>query len=149
MKLTKRTIASLVTDPVRDVYVWDDEVCGFGLRVKPSGVRSFIVQYRNASSISRRITVGKLGVLTPEEARKLAKQMLADVTHGRDPAAKRSDDRKAMTVRQLCRAYMDAANKGLVLGKRGQPKKRLRFMLTMDGLSDTSCPCWAVGWYVI
>jgi hypothetical protein len=123
MKLTKRSIAAVVPDPEHDIYVWDDDVRGFGLRVKPSGVRSFIVQYRNASGISRRITVGKLGVLTPEEARKAAKQLLADVAHGRDPAAKRSEDRKAMTVRQLCRAYLDAAGKGLVLGKRGQPKR--------------------------
>jgi Arm DNA-binding domain len=78
MKLTKRTIAAIARDPLQDIYTWDDEVRGFGLRVKPSGVRSFIVQYRNASGISRRITVGKLGVLTPEEARKSAKQMLAD-----------------------------------------------------------------------
>ena len=123
MKLTKRTAAAVKADPARDIYAWDDEMRGFGLRVKPSGVRSFIVQYRNASGISRRITVGKLGVLTPEEARKSAKRMLADVTHGRDPAAKRSDDRKAMTVRQLCHTYLEAAAKGLVLGKRGQPKR--------------------------
>jgi len=123
MKLTKRTAAAVKADPARDIYAWDDEVRGFGLRVKPSGVRSFIVQYRNASGISRRITVGKLGVLTPEEARKAAKRMLADVTHGHDPAAKRSDDRKAMTVRQLCHTYLEAAAKGLVLGKRGQPKR--------------------------
>jgi hypothetical protein len=53
MKLTKRTVAAVVPNPVRDIYAWDDEVHGFGLRVKPSGVRSFIVQYRNASGISR------------------------------------------------------------------------------------------------
>src|SRR5690242_16979296 len=123
MKLTKRTIAAIAADSERDLYFWDGELPGFGLRVKPSGVRSFMVQYRNSSGISRRITVGKLGVLTPEEARKAAKRILADVTKGHDPAATRAENRAAITVRQLCRDYMHAAEKGLIIGKRGRPKK--------------------------
>jgi integrase len=123
MKLTKRAIAAIAPDSTRDKCVWDDEVRGFGLRIKPTGVRSFIVQYRNSSRISRRMTIGKFGVLTVEEARTLAKRVLADVIRGADPAEKRSEERKAMTVRQLCDAYVEAADKGLILGKRGQPKK--------------------------
>jgi hypothetical protein len=124
VKLTKRTVDGIAPEPKRDVYVWESEMPGFGLRVKPSGVRSFMVQYRNSSGLSRRMTVGKLGVLTPEEARKAAKSILADVTKGRDPAARRAEDRAAVTVRQLCGAYLEAAEKGLILGKRGWPKKR-------------------------
>jgi Arm DNA-binding domain len=123
MKLTKRTIDAITPDPQRDLYIWDEEVPGLLLRVKPSGVRSFAVQYRNASGVSRRITIGKLGVLTADEARKSAKQTLADVARGGDPAETRSEDRKAMTVRQLCRAYRNACEKGLILGKSGRPKK--------------------------
>jgi Arm DNA-binding domain len=120
MKLTKRAIDAIVPDARRDIYVWDDEVHGFLLRVKPSGVRSFAIQYRNASGVSRRITIGKLGVLTTDEARKVAKQKLADVTKGGDPAEARSEDRKTMTVRQLCQTYLNACEKGLIMGKRGR-----------------------------
>jgi integrase len=123
MKLTKRSIAGIAPDPSRDLFFWDDELPGFGLRLKPTGVRSFIVQYRNANRISRRVTIGRLGVLTAEEARALAKRALADVIKGADPAETRSEERRAMTVRQLCRGYLDAAEKGLILGKREQPKK--------------------------
>jgi integrase len=123
MKLTKRAIDDLKPQLSRDLYVWDDDVAGFGLRVKPSGVRSFMVQYRNGSGVSRRITLGKFGVLTADEARKLAKAKLADAAKGDDPAAKRSEDRKAMTVRQLCRTYLEAADKELIIGKGGRPKK--------------------------
>jgi integrase len=123
MKLTKRAIATAVPKPTQDVYQWDDEVSGFGLRVKPSGVRSFIVQYRNNSGISRRMTLGKYGVLTPDEARKLAKQTLAEVARGGDPVDKRVQDRNAMTIRQLCAAYLEATEKRLILGKGKRPKK--------------------------
>ena len=123
MKLTKRNVDTIKPRAHRDIYVWDDEIAGFGLRVKPSGVRSFMVQYRNSSGNSRRHTLGKLGVLTADEARKMAKAALADVAKGNDPSAKRSEDRMAITVRQLCDAYLDAAKKGLILGKRGRPKK--------------------------
>jgi integrase len=123
MKLTKRTIDELGPLPDRDLYVWDDDVAGFGLRVKPTGVRSFMVQYRNGNGVSRRITLGKFGVLTAAEARKLAKAKLAEAAKGDDPAARRTEDRKAMTVRELCRAYLEAAGKGLIIGKGGRPKK--------------------------
>jgi hypothetical protein len=123
MKLTKRIIDTVEPTPTHDVCVWDDEVSGFGLRIKPSGVRSFIVQYRNNSNVSRRITLGKFGVLTPEQARKIARQTLADVARGGDPAEKRAQDRNAMTVRQLCDAYLEAVQKGLILGKGKRPKK--------------------------
>jgi integrase len=123
MKFTIRTIGTLKPDPDGDVFAWDDEVAGFGVRVKPSGVRSFMLQYRNASGNSRRLTLGKLGVLTPDEARKLAKERLAEVAKGGDPAEQRTEQRKAMTVGELCTAYIEAVEQGLVLGKKNQPKK--------------------------
>jgi integrase len=123
MKLTKRVVLTILSDPLRDRYVWDDEVRGFGLRIKSTGVRSFMLQYRNSSGIIRRVTLGRVGVLTVDQARTLAKRALADVISGGDPASKRSENRHAMTVRQLCQAYLDAAEKGLILGKGAQPKK--------------------------
>lgn len=123
MKLTKRAIDNLKPLPLRDLYVWDEDVAGFGLRVKPSGVRSFMIQYRNETGVSRRITVGKYGVLTADEARKLAKARLAEAAKGDDPAEKRLEGRRAMTVRQLCRAYLEAAGKEQIIGKGGRPKK--------------------------
>jgi len=69
------------------------------------------------------MTLGKFGVLTPDEARRMAKQTLAEVARGGDPAEKRSQDRNAMTVCQLCRAYLEAVEEGSILGKRKRPKK--------------------------
>ncbi|SUS06062.1 hypothetical protein DF3PB_2360008 [uncultured Defluviicoccus sp.] len=50
-KITKRHVESL-KGADSDVFTWDDELRGFGVRVKPSGLRSYIVQYRNARSAS-------------------------------------------------------------------------------------------------
>jgi len=104
-KLTNRTVAS--TRPRdRDVFVWDDELPGFGLRVKPSGVKSYVIQYRNRHNDSRRITIGRHGVIGPEKARRKAKKMLADVQDGADPATERKDDREAPTVAELAEKYL-------------------------------------------
>ncbi len=76
MKLTKRAVERIAPEAEREVIVWDQDLRGFGLRVKPSGVRSYIIQFRNAHGRSRRLTIGQHGVLTPEQARRQAKLLL-------------------------------------------------------------------------
>jgi integrase len=81
-----------------------------------------VVQYRNSAGRTRKLALGKVGVLTPETARQQARIALGEVARGGDPSAARSASRGAMTVAELCRDYLDAAEKGPVLGKRKRPK---------------------------
>lgn len=121
-KINKRfcDTATPKTGKSETVY-FDDKLAGFGLRVKASGAKSFLIQYRNARGESRRLTLGSK--LTAEQARREARLKLADVERGKDPAKELGEARAAITVKQLCEDYLSAAEKGLILGKRKRPKK--------------------------
>ncbi|MBW9058328.1 tyrosine-type recombinase/integrase [Agrobacterium pusense] len=120
-KLTKRMIDALQPRD-KDYFEWDDELAGFGVRVWPTGKKTYVAQYR-AGKQTRRFKIGSHGALTVEEARKQAKTVLGDVARGEDPQQDRATRRKSLTVKDLCDAYFAAADKGLIFGKRGKPKK--------------------------
>lgn len=120
-RLTKRTVEA-VESTKGEIFLWDDELPGFGLRTKESGAKSFLVQYRNANGRSRRLTLGRYGILTVEEGRKAAKLALAEVVKGADPAEGRKLARGAMTIEELSREYLAKAKAGLILTRRGEAK---------------------------
>ena len=121
-KLTKRFIGTLKPRG-SDLFAWDSELKGFGLRMKPSGTASYLVQYRTPQGRTRRLAFAKIGTLAPEEARAKARRLLADVEAGSDPSAQRREARKALTVAQLCELYMEAARAGLVMTRFRKPKR--------------------------
>ena len=61
-KLLKRTVDALRPHPDRDVFAWDGELRGFGVRVKPSGVKSYLVQYRNGEGRTRRLVLANMAL---------------------------------------------------------------------------------------
>lgn len=104
-KLTKNLINTLTAE-AKDLYVWDTSLVGFGLRVKPSGIKSFILQYRNKYGRVKRITIGRVGVITLDEARREATKMRGSVSLGSDPAQQRLNDRTVESLRDLAERYM-------------------------------------------
>jgi integrase len=98
-KLTKRTIEAL--EPAeKDYFIWDSELSGLGVRVFATGRKQFVLQYRYGR-ISRRMTLGRFGAITPDQARGLALEALAKLRKDIDPQVEKREKRTALTVREL------------------------------------------------
>jgi integrase len=118
MILTKSTVDKLAPG-AEDYVIWDFALPGFGIRVKPSNVKSYIVQYRNRKTgASRRKTIGQHGpLLTFHKAKERARILLADALKGNDPVADDHAIREAPTMRHLAVDYLE---------QHAIPKKRPR-----------------------
>ncbi len=111
-KLTDKYVATVKCEAARFI-IWDTKLSGFGLRVEPSGHKSFIVRYRangggrNAPRRQMKIDAKQGETLSADAARKLASAILADVAHGKDPQDQLSAKRREMTVSALCDLYLE------------------------------------------
>jgi integrase len=108
MKLTAKTVAS-VTLPrgKQDVIYFDDDLPGFGLRLRESGHKTWIAQYR-FHGLTRRVLIGSAETLSAEQARGAAKKALAKAALGEDPQeAKRAARQKNQRREHALRALVD------------------------------------------
>jgi integrase len=93
MRLTASTIKALkLPKGVKDFVFFDERLPGFGLRLRASGAKSYLVQYAIAGK-SRRLTIGTPAHLDPNAAFDAAKDLLARVRLGFDPVAERDQSR--------------------------------------------------------
>lgn len=111
-KVTKRAVDAIKPDASSDVFLWDRETRRFGVRVKPSGAKSFVVAYYapGLHRVRRRFTFGAYGPLTVDDARAKATALLAHVANGDDPARQNAEGRRAAreeTVAKLFDQYLD------------------------------------------
>jgi integrase len=123
-KLTKKAVGAFAAPAETQIVYWDSEIRGFGVRVLKSGLKTFIVQYRNSEAIKRRINLGRFGIMTVEQARDLAKIKLGQVAAGEDPADVVRQARKGMTVAEMCDWYLTEARAGNILGRKNRPIKK-------------------------
>ncbi len=108
MHITKRLIDSFVyegKDGSRDVR-WDDRLPGFGVRIYPSGAKSFVLSYRYQGR-KRLMAIGRYGVLTLEMARDKARQALVDSIGGCDPLDQRAKRNHGETIADLAETYIE------------------------------------------
>lgn len=102
-KLTKRQIEALEPQD-KDYFVWDSELSGLGIRVFPTGRKQFVLQYRFGRT-SRRMSLGRFGAITPDQARGLALEALVKIRQDIDPLAEKKAKRTALTVRELAQRF--------------------------------------------
>jgi integrase len=132
VKLTKRTVYALKSR--EKLYAaFDDDIKGFGVRVAPSGLKTFVVEYRtsgsNRDTPKRRLTLGRYGAMTVEQARGAALDALADIRHGGDPQAKKADRRAAATVSTLIKEFIDGH-----VNVHCKPKTRVPYLAVLTRL---------------
>lgn len=123
-KLNKRAVDSLTAPKTGQSFLWDTEIKGFGVRVGPSGTKTFVIQYMNDESRLRRMKIGRFGVMTVEQARELAKIQLGKVAAGEDPAEESRRVRKDLNVSEMCEWYLTEARAGRKLGRQNRPIKQ-------------------------
>ena len=127
--LTIKTIATIPPGKT----LWDDgkgAVAGFGARRQKGEAVAYVLKYRTADGRQRWQTIGRDGSpWTPDMARAEARRVLGEVARGGDPAGAKQEARKAATVADLCRAYLEDARAGRVVTRRKTVKK----LSTLDG----------------
>ncbi|MFY8093267.1 MAG: tyrosine-type recombinase/integrase [Niveispirillum sp.] len=104
-KLTKRIIDSAEPKDT-DYFIWDEEIPGFGVRVLRTGKKSYVIQYR-AGGRTRRYSFSQHGVMTPDEARRQARELLVSVDKGENPSEEARTQRFAPTMGSLCDRFME------------------------------------------
>jgi integrase len=112
MRLTKAIVERLTLPPGASDKIWfDDELPGFGLRLrqggKREGKRSWVAQYRVGSK-QRRVTIGTIKTLSADAARNQARSVLAKVHLGSDPQAEKAERRAraSITVGAMAERYL-------------------------------------------
>ena len=101
-KITKRAVDELrgkAKNEGRTLYLRDDELTGFGAISTKAGACSYFVEYRlgGRGTTQKRMTIGKHGALTPDEARKRAKDELGKVARGADVVQEKKEAREKLT----------------------------------------------------
>jgi integrase len=109
MKLTKSVVQKIEPPDNKDqAFHRDDQLKGFALRVTASGVKSFIVEKLINGKV-KRITLGRYGELTVEQARKEAQKLLGMIATGIDPLAKKQEAKaQNVKLKEVFQAYIKA-----------------------------------------
>ena len=97
MKLTQGNLGKAILPKDKTDHIfWDDDLPGFGLRIREGGSRNYVVQYKVGKK-TRRMVIGPIKRLTPEEARKQAKKELGKVSLGQDPQGEKAATKATAT----------------------------------------------------
>jgi integrase len=107
-RITKRLVDTL-KPTMSDFTMFDTALVGFGVRVRATGGMSYIVQYKGGTgrgAPTRRVTLGGVGKMTPEQARKAAEKVLGLVASGEDPAADKRRERRNLPLADVIPVFL-------------------------------------------
>ncbi|WP_131196138.1 site-specific integrase [Lichenihabitans psoromatis] len=109
VRITKRFIDQ-AQPSAKPAFMWDSELRGFGLRIEPTGTKTFVLRYRlrhlGPTGPKRFFTIGRYGPLTVDQAREQARAVLGAVSMGQDPAAKLAKDKAEQTFSATVETFL-------------------------------------------
>jgi integrase len=100
LRFTKSTVRAVPAPRDRAVTYWDRDVTGLGLRISPTGRKTYFLQARTKVGRAVKLTLGNAAKITAEQAKAAAGKHLAAIELGRDPAAELRTARKAERERR-------------------------------------------------
>lgn len=103
-RLTKKVIEKATFPEKGQAFLRDDLLRGFGVRLTP-GSKSFFIEKLIHGRV-RRLTIGRFGEMTLDEARANAKKRMVEIDEGRDPVAERRQRNIAPTFGDLEQMYL-------------------------------------------
>lgn len=104
LHISKRQVDALMPTE-RDLDFFDDDLKGFGVRVRTSGRKTYFVLMRHRG-VLRRFTIGPHGAVSPELARTKAKEIIAQLAIGNNPSEAKDAIRQSISVRALADRFM-------------------------------------------
>lgn len=105
-KLIKTVVDKAEATGDADLWIWDTELDGFALRVKPSGRKIYVLRYRTKAGTQRKQNIAKATEMPPDKARDLARKVLAQVAEGADPVADRKPKTADTSLGKMFEAYV-------------------------------------------
>ncbi|MCW9033490.1 MAG: site-specific integrase [Alphaproteobacteria bacterium] len=105
-RLTKKFVENVAIPDEKYITVWDDKLIGFGVRVRPSGKKAYIVQAKKNRKTIRK-NVGIHGTLTADQAREAAADLLRQIHAGVNPNEEAKKEQAKPTVSNLCQQFLD------------------------------------------
>ena len=126
-RISGRTVAALAVE--KDTVFWDSELSGFGVRVYPTGSKFYVVQTRADGKAGKRVTVGRHGVLTADEARRRAALIISRIKAGEKPVAEPME-----SVPEDCPTFGELAREWLEkhVDPRCKPKTREMYRVMVE-----------------
>ena len=102
LRITKRTVDALTVES-EDAVFWDRDLAGFGVRVHATGRKVYVVQSRGPGG-PKRVTLGRHGEMSADEARKRAAVVIDRIKQGEDPVP--APPAPELTVAELSEHFM-------------------------------------------
>lgn len=142
-RITKRTVDALRCGP-KEFVRWDGELTGFGVRVRPTGSKSYVAVYRTGGRQTplRRVTIGSVGKIEAEKAREEARKIIRQAELGHDRAAEKAKARAEMSFAAVCDFYLvegcDTKKLSTLSTDRGRIERHIKPLLGRKRVGEIS-----------